>query len=111
HLEKGVQGPGLLPCGRGIDLECANQPQAEETFVEPAGLLGISAAISVMMQTFDHRVLRSASLKNLPPIRRRRHLVTQRRKYKPRRSTVGNLGRPGTSIPGLQKPRQRGNLA
>ena len=53
HFEKGVEPAAPA------DLEGTDQPEAEELLVKGAGLLGIPAAIRIMVQTLDHPTLPS----------------------------------------------------
>ena len=53
HLVEGVQHLGLAAGHRRADLEGVGQRQAEEVLVEAAGLLGIAAAVGVVVQALD----------------------------------------------------------
>ena len=53
HLEEGVERPTF------VYLESADHPQAEEILVKSPRLLGIPAAIRIMVQTLDHPILLS----------------------------------------------------
>ena len=55
HRVEGVQGIGLAPALGLLDLERAGQGKSEEILVESPGLLGIAAAIGVVVQPPDHR--------------------------------------------------------
>src|SRR6185312_7490719 len=52
---------GFAAGHRLLDLERVHQRQAEETLVELPCLLGVAAAIGVMMQALDHGSLRQRS--------------------------------------------------
>jgi hypothetical protein len=51
HLEEGMERPTF------VYLENTDHPQAEEILLESPRLLGIPAAIRIVMQTFDHPIL------------------------------------------------------
>src|SRR5262249_25212144 len=52
---EGVQRLGLAPAHRLPDLEGVRERQPEEILVEPARLLGVAAAVGVVVQALDHR--------------------------------------------------------
>jgi hypothetical protein len=55
HLEEGVKPTAL------IDLKGADQAKAKEILIENPCLLRVPATIRIMMQTFDHVILHSAT--------------------------------------------------
>ena len=54
ELVKGVQDTGIATSLGLPDLEGLNQRQAEKVFVELSGLLGVLAAVGVVMEFSDH---------------------------------------------------------
>src|SRR5262245_43727499 len=54
--KKGMERPAF------VYLESADHPQTEEILVKCPRLLGIPAAIGIMVQTFDHPILPSSQL-------------------------------------------------
>src|SRR5262252_366709 len=56
HLEKGMERPAF------VYLESADHPQTEKILVKSPRLLGITAAISIVVQPLDHPTLPSLRL-------------------------------------------------
>jgi hypothetical protein len=54
HLVEGVQHARLAAGLRRLDLEGVDEWEAEEVLVELPRLLGVPAAIGVVMQSLDH---------------------------------------------------------
>src|SRR5262249_4948325 len=54
ELVESMQRLSSAPALRLLDFQRAGEPQAEEVFIKLARLLGIAAAVSVVMQFLDH---------------------------------------------------------